>query len=162
MKRLIKAAVLSLSALVLLGAAAPAPAYADTAGDIKAGVNQAAGGADTSSAGDNLGNTIRTVVNILSMVIGIIAVIMIIIAGLNYITSGGNDQKIATAKNTILYAVIGLVIVAFAQVIVRFTVNAVNGGKGVTGAAGTVGGSSDSGSSGTTIQPIKKAPASID
>ncbi len=162
MKRLIKAAVLSLSALVLLGAAAPAPAYADTAGDIKAGVNQAAGGADTSSAGDNLGSTIRTVVNILSMVIGIIAVIMIIIAGLNYITSGGNDQKIATAKNTILYAVIGLVIVAFAQVIVRFTVNAVNGGKGVTGAAGTVGGSSDSGSSGTTIQPIKKAPASID
>ncbi len=162
MKRLIKAAVLSLSALVLLGAAAPAPAYADTAGDIKAGVNQAAGGADTSSAGDNLGSTIRTVVNILSMVIGIIAVIMIIIAGLNYITSGGNDQKIATAKNTILYAVIGLVIVAFAQVIVRFTVNAVNGGKGVTGASGTVGGSSDSGSSGTTIQPIKKAPASID
>jgi len=50
----------------------------------------------------------------------VVAVIMIIIGGFRYITSGGNDTSITSAKNTILYAVIGLVIVALAQVLVHF------------------------------------------
>jgi hypothetical protein len=67
-----------------------------------------------------LQGTIKTIVNILSVVVGIVAVIMIIIGGFRYITSGGKQESVTAAKNTILYALIGLVIVALAQVIVRF------------------------------------------
>jgi hypothetical protein len=67
-----------------------------------------------------LTGTVKTVVNVLSVVVGIAAVIMIIIGGFRYITSGGKQESVTAAKNTILYAVIGLVIVALAQVIVRF------------------------------------------
>lgn len=67
-----------------------------------------------------INDTIKLIVNFLSFIVGVVAVIMIIIAGLKYITSGGDSNNVASAKNTILYAVIGLVIVALAQVIVRF------------------------------------------
>jgi hypothetical protein len=67
-----------------------------------------------------LQGTVKTVINVLSVVVGIVAVIMIIIGGFRYITSGGKQESVSGAKNTILYAVIGLVIVALAQVIVRF------------------------------------------
>lgn len=67
-----------------------------------------------------LQGTVTTVVNVLSVVVGIVAVIMIIVGGFRYVTSGGKQESVTAAKNTILYAVIGLVIVALAQVIVRF------------------------------------------
>jgi hypothetical protein len=70
-----------------------------------------------------VGNIIRTIVNILSVLIGAIAVIMIIIGGFRYITSGGKQESVGNAKNTILYAIIGLVIVALAQIIVHFVLN---------------------------------------
>jgi hypothetical protein len=57
--------------------------------------------------------------------VGIIAVLMIIIGGFKYITSGGESSNISGAKNTIIYAIIGLVIVALAQIIVHFVVNKV-------------------------------------
>jgi hypothetical protein len=63
---------------------------------------------------------IKEIINVLSVIVGVVAVIMIIWAGFRYITSGGKQESVTSAKNTILYAVIGLVIVALAQVIVRF------------------------------------------
>jgi len=63
---------------------------------------------------------LATVINILSLVVGVIAVIMIIVGGLKYIMSSGDSNNINSAKNTILYAIIGLVVVALAQVIVKF------------------------------------------
>lgn len=70
-----------------------------------------------------LAGLVKKIINIFSWVVGVVAVIMIIIAGFKYITSGGNDSQVASAKNTILYAIVGLVIVALAQVIVRFVLN---------------------------------------
>lgn len=70
-----------------------------------------------------INNMVHTVVNLLSAIVGIVAVIMIIIGGFRYITSGGNDTSVTAAKNTILYAIIGLVVVALAQIIVRFTLS---------------------------------------
>jgi hypothetical protein len=70
---------------------------------------------------------IKTVINIFSLVVGVIAVIMIIIGGLKYITSGGDSGNVTGAKNTILYAIIGLVIVALSQIIVRFVLAKVTG-----------------------------------
>lgn len=71
-------------------------------------------------AEDRVNEIIRLVINIFSLVVGVISVIMIIIGGLKYITSGGESSNVSGAKNTILYAVIGLIVVALAQVIVRF------------------------------------------
>jgi type IV secretion system pilin len=77
----------------------------------------------TSDATTKINNIIHTVVNLLSAIVGVVAVIMIIVGGFRYITSGGNDTSVTSAKNTILYAIIGLVVVALAQLIVRFTLS---------------------------------------
>lgn len=56
-------------------------------------------------------------------VIGAISVIMLIWGGLRYILSGGDSKKITDAKNTVLYAIIGLVIAFLAYAIIRFVLN---------------------------------------
>jgi hypothetical protein len=66
---------------------------------------------------------IRRIVNLLSIVVGVVAVIMIIIGGFRYVTSGGSDASVTGAKNTILYAVIGLIIVALSQLLVNFVLS---------------------------------------
>lgn len=68
----------------------------------------------------NLNDLVRRIINILSVIVGAIAVIMIIIGGFRYVTSAGNDSNVQAAKKTIMYALIGLVIVALAQIIVKF------------------------------------------
>jgi len=78
------------------------------------------GGITDAQAQDKINDIIRTVINMFSLVVGVVSVIMIIIGGLKYITSGGDSGNVSGAKNTILYAVIGIVIVALAQFIVRF------------------------------------------
>lgn len=78
------------------------------------------------TAGQTINDIIATVINIFSFVVGVIAVIMIIIGGIKYITSGGDSNNISSAKTTIIYAIIGLVVVALAQIIVRFVLTRVN------------------------------------
>ena len=68
-------------------------------------------------------NVLRIALNGFSLVVGVIAVIMVIVGGLKYITSSGDSSNVTSAKNTILYALVGLVVVALAQVIVRFVIN---------------------------------------
>jgi zinc transporter ZupT len=67
--------------------------------------------------------TVEKVITILLMLVAVIAILMIIVGGLKYITSGGDSGKVSSAKDTIFYSVIGLVIALLAQVIVRFVVN---------------------------------------
>lgn len=66
---------------------------------------------------------LKLALNLLSIAAGIIAVVMIIVGGVKYVTSQGEASQTASAKNTILYAVIGLVVAALAQVIVRFVLS---------------------------------------
>ena len=87
---------------------------------VQCGASSAAGNTGTSDASKTLGDTVASIINLLSAAVGVIAVIMIIISGLRYATSGGNAEAAKSAKNTITYAIIGLVIVAFAQIIVHF------------------------------------------
>lgn len=77
-------------------------------------------GTTCSDQGSNVSNVLKAALQLASIAIGVIAVIMIITSGLKYITSQGDAASITSAKNTLLYAIIGLVIVAFAQVIVHF------------------------------------------
>jgi hypothetical protein len=69
---------------------------------------------------DSFSFIVRRIINIFSIVVGAVSVVMIIIGGFRYIISGGDSSGVSSAKNTILYAVVGLVIVLFAQVIIRF------------------------------------------
>ncbi len=68
---------------------------------------------------------LKLIINLFSVIVGVIAVIMIIVGGVKYITSGGASDKVTGAKNTILFAIVGLVVVALAQIIVRFVLTKV-------------------------------------
>lgn len=110
--------LLSLAPASLAMASCDVPA--DTTEAIKCGANNTAGVPQNSDAGGSIDSTIGKVVNLISVAVGIAAVIMIIIAGFRYVTSAGNPERTKGAKNTLLYALIGLVIVALAQIIVQF------------------------------------------
>jgi len=86
-------------------------------------VNKNVTASSCAETGDkSLGNVSSRVIDIFSIVVGAVSVIMIIIGGFRYIISGGDSTGVTAAKNTILYAIVGLVIVIFAQVIVRFVI----------------------------------------
>jgi|SRR5579884_3017243 len=81
------------------------------------------GQASTDCSGTGVTNVANTVVNILSIVVGIAAIIVIIISGLRFITSSGDSGKVSSAKNSLIYAIIGLVIAALTQLLVHFVLN---------------------------------------
>ena len=117
-------------ALLLVGSAtvvATQPAYANDAAKKSAceatGGSWSGGGCNKAQAEASINNTLDNVINIFSVIVGIVAVVMIIVGGFKYITSSGDSSKVSSAKNTILYAIIGLVVVALAQIIVRFVLS---------------------------------------
>jgi hypothetical protein len=89
---------------------------------VQAGTGAVGGQCDDSG----ITNILSTAVNILGIVAGIAAVIMIIVSGFRYITSGGESGKVSAAKNALIYALIGLVIVAFSQFLVHFVLSESN------------------------------------
>lgn len=85
-------------------------------------------GADCAGDGqksDLFGSTgvFTTIVNVLLFIIGAVSVIMIIFGGFRYVTSGGDSGGVTSAKNTILYAIVGLVVAVLAYAIVNFVLD---------------------------------------
>jgi len=68
------------------------------------------------------GGIFQTVTNVLLFLIGAIAVIMLIIGGIRYTISGGDSKAVESAKNTILYAIVGIIVALLAYAIVNFVV----------------------------------------
>lgn len=135
MKKFLKTALFGLFLFGVFSLLITAPAFAQenkiigglcTGAELEVTENPSATCETDSNATEKLNDLVRSVINLLSIIVGVIAVIMIIVGGLRYITSGGNDTSVTSAKNTILYAVIGLIIVALAQVIVRFVLNQIS------------------------------------
>jgi len=104
-------------------AAAGFESVAAQADSVREGINYTGDEISQDQAKNSIENIIETTINLFSLVVGVIAVIMIIIGGLKYIMSSGDASNVTSAKNTILYAIIGLVIVAFAQIIVLFVLD---------------------------------------
>lgn len=76
---------------------------------------------------ENIGGSFGSnLVNTLLFALGIAAVVMIILGGFKYTTANGDASKISSAKNTILYSVVGLVVAIMAWGIVAFVVNQVS------------------------------------
>jgi hypothetical protein len=87
---------------------------------------QGSGGKSICGAkGDDLTSIMHNVVNTLLIVLGMIAVIMIVIGGIRYTTSNGDASQIKGAKDTILYAVIGLIVAIMSYAIVQFVLASV-------------------------------------
>jgi cytochrome bd-type quinol oxidase subunit 2 len=86
----------------------------------------------TGDSATQANSLVARIINIFSVVVGVVSVIMIIYGGFRYITSGGESGNITSAKNTILYAIIGLVIVALAQFIVKFVLAKATGSDSTT------------------------------
>jgi hypothetical protein len=123
---------LALAVVPAVAIPAVASAQADIQGGLKCGttldaLNKTDCEADTTKGAENVNKMITTIINIFSVLVGIVSVIMIIWGGFKYVTSGGDSGNVTSAKNTIIYAVIGLVVVALAQFIVQFVLEKVTG-----------------------------------
>lgn len=64
----------------------------------------------------------KTIVNVLLFIIGAVSVIMLIIGGIRYTVSGGDSSAVTSAKNTILYAIVGIVVAILAYAVVNFVI----------------------------------------
>lgn len=102
-----------------------APVFATTKEEACKGVHLTGGNCQDQANQTKTDSLVQNVVNVLSVLVGIVATIMIMVGGFKYITSQGDSGNISGAKNTILYAIVGLVVVAFAQIIVRFVISKV-------------------------------------
>jgi len=128
MKINIKQSLLALFAVPALALGAvgvfTAPAYAADC----AATNGIVGSQDCAKPNntpDNLGGdggVFKTIANVLLFIIGAIAVIMLIIGGIRYVISQGDSSAVTSAKNTILYAVIGIIVAILAYAIVNFVI----------------------------------------
>ena len=109
-KRLVTIAVVGLLTLPLIASAA-------------SGFTSVAPFAGTSSG--TLIDSITSIVNALLTLAAIIAVVFVIIGGVRYITAQGDEDAVALAKNTIIYAAIGIIVIALSAVIINFIIQAV-------------------------------------
>lgn len=107
----------------------PMAAYAQTtpADGLTGGASSAKGtGQSTDLFGAN--GVFKTITNVLLYVIGAISVIMLIIGGIRYVVSGGDSNAVTAAKNTILYAVIGIIVAILAYAVVNFVITSFSAG----------------------------------
>ena len=109
--------VLALGVGLALAPAQPVAAEFDEG--IQDGANSAKGKDQSTDLFGNDG-IFRTITNVLLFIIGAISVIMLIIGGIRYTVSGGDSTAVTNAKNTILYAIVGIVVALLAYAVVNF------------------------------------------
>ena len=93
--------------------------------DVDESVLQAAGCSGPTGKHKNISELINTIINVAMSLAGIICVGALILAGQRYIAAGGDAAKIASAKRTIVYAIVSLVISFLAFAIVKFVIASV-------------------------------------
>lgn len=140
--------VLRTSVVMSTGMASLVPSFA-RAEDTSTGVgancadptatsNPLGAGADCSKSSSNSSSlfgaqgTFHTIANVLIYIVGAVSVIMLIIGGLRYVISQGNKENVTQAKDTILYAVIGIIVAILAYAIVNFVISSIAPGGGGT------------------------------
>jgi hypothetical protein len=119
-------------ALALVGVTSLGVASVTTFGSVQAAtcngsaVECARDGLDSTSNSNqtNLTDGFRIITNILLFLIGAISVIMLVIGGFRYVTSNGEASAVTSAKNTILYALIGVIVAILAYAAVDFVIDA--------------------------------------
>lgn len=113
--------VFGLACLVMFGIAVAVPTMANAAPvDVLQSCNGNPEGRVCQGGGNTVFEIIKGIVSLLITIAGIISVIMIIVGGIKYATSGGDAKAISSGKDTLVYAVVGLVISIMAFAIVNF------------------------------------------
>lgn len=130
-KNVIKSILPTVCSLAIALAVVVAPPVIAFDGTIQGGANAAKG---TDQSADLFGSSgvFQTITNVLLYVLGAISVIMIIIGGLRYVVSGGNSANVTAAKNTILYAIVGVIIAILSYAIINFVLGSFTNGGGGT------------------------------
>lgn len=123
----LSAGLLVLAIAVAFSVGAP-HGWADSVSEACQGAGLSTGPDGSCTGGGSLDGVFKAVVNVLSAVVGVVAVIMMIVGGFRYITSGGEANAVSAAKKTVIYALVGLVVVAMAQIIVHFVIRTATGG----------------------------------
>ena len=80
--------------------------------------------------------------SVLLFIVGAVAVIMIVIGGLRYVISGGDASQVQAAKNTILYALVGIIVAILAYAAVNFVIGSFSSGNPAGGSGSSSYGSS--------------------
>lgn len=123
MKKRIQSIIAAFIVSLGFGTMMLAPATYAACTDAKSCVTDGLTATGGTSSKTSINDIFKTIVNVLLFVIGAISVIMIIIGGIRYTTSNGDSSSVTSAKNTIMYAVIGLLVSMFAYAIVNFVVS---------------------------------------
>ncbi len=100
------------------------PVHAADCTDAAACVNAGLTSTGSTGGSKDLKTVFGQIANTLLFIVIAVGVIMVIIGGIRYVISQGDAKQIESAKNTILYAVIGIVVALLAYAIVQFVVNA--------------------------------------
>ena len=96
------------------------------ADDVDESVLQAAGCSGPTGKHKNISELVDTIINVAMSLAGIVAAGALVLAGQRYIAAGGDAAKIASAKRTIVYAIVSLVISFLAFAIVKFIITSLN------------------------------------
>lgn len=132
MKRYILGIIGGIVALGMGVALVSAPVGAQIAGGAQGGVDSARGEGVPSNFANGDGSIVRRIINIMLYAVGVISVIMLIFGGFRYVISGGQKEAVTSAKNTILYAIVGLLVAIFAYAIIKFVIGAAIGTDSAT------------------------------
>lgn len=124
-------AIVAAFALAVTALLVPVVPSVSAQSSVQNGINSAKGDGVPDQLFGN-GSIFTTIVNVLLFIIGAICVIMLIWGGIRYTTSAGNSASVTAAKNTIMYAIIGLVIAFLAFAIVNWVLVAITPGSGAT------------------------------
>ena len=116
-------ALVTLVASLVMPSGQAMAAFTQSMGD---GANSAKG-IDQATTLFGPSGTFQTITNVLLFVVGAISVIMLIIGGIRYVVSGGDSTAVQGAKNTILYAIVGIVICLLAYAVVSFVIGSFTG-----------------------------------
>jgi hypothetical protein len=88
--------------------------------DACAALNSLDASNNCSAKGGNttVNNLVSNVVKIIGILIGVVSVIMIMFSGFKFITANGDPQAVSNARNTLIYAIIGIVVAVLAEFLV--------------------------------------------
>lgn len=125
-KKIITALGVFMLAISSLAVPTLVPADASAAYNINSGIDAAKGDKVATDLFGGDKSVFTVVVNIMLYIIGALCVIMLIWGGIRYTTSAGNAAAVTSAKNTIMYAIVGLIIAFLAYAIVNWVLGALN------------------------------------
>ena len=116
--------------LVIALVATPVSALGE--GGASAGIGAARGDNTPSNLVNGDSSIIKRAINIMLFAVGVLSVVMLIFGGFRYVISGGKKESVTNAKNTILYAIVGLLVAVFAYAIINFILGAALSGGSTT------------------------------